>query len=59
MKIIKAGNIKPKEVKETCHKCKTKFSYTSADVQPDWRDGDYVQCPICKAFIAAKSTVQF
>lgn len=54
MKIIKQGELKPKETKKTCSKCKTKFSFTSADIKPDFRDGDYVICPTCGAFIAAK-----
>ena len=53
MKIIKEGEIKPKETKKTCLTCKTKFSFTSEDVKPDFRDGDYVNCPKCGAFIAA------
>lgn len=53
MKILKKGEIKPKETKRTCSKCKTKFTFTSEDVQPDWRDGDYVKCPTCGAFIHA------
>ena len=54
MKIIKEGEVKSKETKKTCSKCKTKFSFTSDDINPDWRDGDYVICPKCGAFIAAR-----
>lgn len=36
MKIIKEGELKPKETKKTCSKCKTKFSFTSEDIKPDW-----------------------
>lgn len=53
MKIIKEGNVKPKETRKTCSKCKTKFSFTNEDIKTD-RDGDYVNCPKCGAFIAAK-----
>jgi len=55
MKIIKQGNNKQKEVKKTCKKCKTVFTYTNEDIQPDWRDGNYVICPnqSCKTFISA------
>jgi len=51
MKIIK--EIKPieKEIKKTCYKCKTKFTYTQSDTESD-RDGKYVKCPSCNAFIA-------
>ncbi len=55
MKIIKKGNLpEKKEIKETCHKCKTVFTYTTRDIQPDSRDGNYVICPVCKAFINAE-----
>lgn len=55
MKIIKQGKIEAeKEITVTCKKCETKFSYTREDVKPDQRDGDYVECPICKSFIASK-----
>lgn len=54
MKIIKKGEIKEKEVKETCYKCKSKFIYTPSDVEMDNRDGDYVKCPCCGAFISSK-----
>lgn len=54
MKIIKHCEIKPKQIKKTCYKCKTKFSYISDDIKPDFRDGDYVNCPKCGAFIAAR-----
>lgn len=55
MKIIKLGDTKPKKTKVTCGKCKTKFSYTKDDIQPDSRDGNYVICPNtkCGAFISA------
>ncbi len=57
MKVIKQGvDLKNKEVKAKCHRCKTVFTYTSADIQSDFRDGPYVVCPNenCKSFIAAK-----
>ncbi|MCK9446120.1 hypothetical protein M0Q50_04420 [bacterium] len=56
IKIIKKGNIEPKSIKEKCSKCKTVFEYTNADVKPDFRDGDYVECPVCGSFISAKRT---
>ena len=54
MKIIKEGKVKLKETKKTCYTCKTKFSFTNEDIRPDLRDGDYINCPKCGAFIAAK-----
>ena len=54
MRIIKQGEL-PKEEKEvTCSKCKTTFAYTKNDVKPDFRDGDYVICPICQSWINDK-----
>ena len=48
MKIIKKGKEKEtKETKKTCYRCKTKFFFTNEDIKPDWRDGDYVNCPKC------------
>jgi hypothetical protein len=50
MKILKEGKPeKPK--KHKCKRCNTKFEYTKEDVKPDWREGDYVECPKCKTFI--------
>lgn len=51
MKIIKEGKIKATEKKKSCYKCKTKFSYEPNDINSD-RDGRYVVCPKCNAFIA-------
>jgi DNA-directed RNA polymerase subunit M/transcription elongation factor TFIIS len=53
MKILKKVKPVEKEVKKTCGKCKTKFSYTQSDTETD-RDGKFVKCPTCKAFIAVK-----
>ena len=53
MRIIKVGELKPKTINETCHKCDTEFKYEQKDVEQD-RDGRYVKCPVCKAFISAK-----
>lgn len=52
MKIIKEGFLTPKETEKTCIDCKTKFSFTNEDIKPDFRDGDYVNCPKCGAFIS-------
>lgn len=52
MKILKKGGVKEKEYRKKCGKCDTKFSYTSADIPSDWRDGDYVICPVCGQFIS-------
>lgn len=54
IEIINMG-VDPKIVKQekTCHKCETTFSFTNEDINSDSRDGDYVECPLCKAFISA------
>jgi len=55
MKIIKKGKLpSTKEVKKTCNKCSTKFTYTQKDINYDMRDGNYVICPLCKTFISAE-----
>ncbi len=56
MKIIERNEPEEKETKKTCYKCKSKFSYVPSDIQYDFRDGDYVICPVCKAFISVGYT---
>jgi predicted Zn finger-like uncharacterized protein len=56
MRIIEKKAYVEPEVIETCHKCHTEFAYTRADIGSD-RDGSYVKCPSCAAFIAAKTPV--
>lgn len=51
MRIIKIGNNKIKEYFKTCIYCDTEFSYNDSDVKPDFRDGDYVICPVCGKFL--------
>lgn len=58
MKIIKKGNKKPKEVKTTCEKCGTVFTYNNSDTETCQRDGTYVKCPICKTLLAAEIIVE-
>lgn len=51
MNILKRGKIVDKETITTCYKCKTEFSYINSDTDCD-RDGYYVKCPVCEAFIS-------
>ncbi len=51
MKIIKRGKIKSKEHPKKCSRCNTEFTYIQSDIHSD-RDGNYVMCPACPAFIA-------
>lgn len=53
MKIIKRGEIKSKTINKKCSKCNTEFEYEEKDIKQD-RDGKYVNCPVCKAFISAE-----
>lgn len=55
MRIIKeeGREVEEKETNKSCYKCLTKFAYLSSDIEVD-RDGRYVRCPHCKAFIAVK-----
>ena len=54
MRIIRQGKIPTDERKKTCKKCNTLFAYFPKDIFRDQRDGDYVKCPLCKAFINIK-----
>lgn len=58
MKIIKKGKVKEEEYHKVCGYCDTEFTYTSSDVKPDFRDGDYVICPVCGKFLAHGSLPQ-
>lgn len=40
-----------KEIEKCCPKCNTIFTYTKSDVESDIREGNYVKCPLCKAFL--------
>jgi transcription elongation factor Elf1 len=55
MKIIKQVSAQidlPK--KKTCYGCKSVLEYTRVDIKSD-RDGNYIVCPVCGAFIALLS----
>ena len=52
MKIIKEGKVETSEKKKTCYNCKTKFFFNDEEVNLDIRDGNYINCPMCGAFIA-------
>jgi predicted Zn finger-like uncharacterized protein len=51
MKILKQGQVPNPTWIRTCSNCKTQFEYDRSDINSDQRDGDYVKCPCCKAFI--------
>ena len=52
MKIIKIGNYKKlSEYRKECGYCGTEFIYEHHDIQPDFRDDNYVICPICNHFL--------
>ena len=48
--ILKEGVPYRTEYKVTCMRCKCEFTYQFEDVVSD-RDGDFVTCPYCGAFI--------
>lgn len=52
MRIIQEGKI-PDNIEQelSCKRCNTIFTVTNSDIQSDFRDGDYVICPTCHAFI--------
>lgn len=50
--IIQKGRLpEERHYRVECLKCKTVFRYQREDIRTDQRDGDYVKCPLCKAFI--------
>lgn len=51
MRIIKKGQLPPKEKEQTCPECGCVFMYELADVVYDQREGCYVVCPTCRKFI--------
>ena len=53
MKIIKRGKLKIDEVVHHCRKCDTAFSYSRKDEIIDNREGNYILCPLCGAFISS------
>lgn len=55
MKIIKVGNLESKTYNEICYKCNSELQYEQKDIQSD-RDGKYIVCPVCKAYIATNKT---
>lgn len=53
--IIKRGtnHLKAQYALHTCFKCGSEIRFHRSDVKPDQRDGDYVECPVCRTFIAS------
>ena len=49
--VVRRGESTIPAFEKTCLKCGTKFIYISEAIKHD-RDGDYVVCPCCGAFIA-------
>ena len=49
--ILKQGKIKVNKAKYTCSRCDTVAEFESSDVRHDQRDGSYVKCPLCGAYI--------
>lgn len=54
--IIKEGK-KPEDIvyRKQCYKCNTIFTYLRCDVTSDQRDGNYIECPLCKQGLAHDS----
>lgn len=51
MRIIKEGTIDKREYKFECFLCNCEFAADKNDKHVDQRDGDYVICPCCNAWI--------
>ena len=52
-RVIKRGE-PPQEYRYeyTCGTCKSVIEFDRSDVHSDQREGDYVKCPVCSAYIA-------
>lgn len=57
MRIIKEGKFPPDERKQKCSDCGCVFMYERADIHCDQRDGDFVICPTCGAYINVMNRV--
>lgn len=53
-KVIERGEASKQVARHRCINCDSLVDYYQLDVMPDQRDGDYVVCPICKAWISTK-----
>lgn len=51
MRVLKSGKVELREVYKTCLPCGAEFAYVPADIKAD-REGRYINCPCCGAFIA-------
>jgi len=51
MRVIKEGTIDKREYKFECGRCNCEFAADKNDKHVDQRDGDYVICPCCHAWI--------
>lgn len=52
-KVLEKGN-NPKKLKAEykCSKCNSTIEFIKKDIISDYRDGDYVQCPVCRKAIS-------
>jgi len=50
MKIIKRVEPKSENKKITCFSCTSKLEYSPSDIHSDQREGDWIVCPVCKAY---------
>lgn len=55
MRIIKEGKKQVKEIIMTCRRCGCEFAYDRGDVLFDQREGNWVVCPTCKAYLGVGS----
>jgi DNA-directed RNA polymerase subunit RPC12/RpoP len=55
--VVRAGESTVPAFEKTCRKCGTKFLYISDAIKQD-KDGDYVICPSCGAFISHQETLK-
>lgn len=52
MRIIKHGELPENiERRKTCYKCGCVMVYSHKDIKSDWKEGPYIVCPTCGAFL--------
>lgn len=61
MRIIKEGKVEDPDPERTatCHSCKTEIGYNNKDIQSNFRNEIYVECPLCKSYMDAETAAEF
>ncbi len=54
-KVLEQGtkHLEIRKAKHRCDVCASLIEFDKSDVQGDQREGDYVDCPVCTAYISS------